>query len=296
METPIKEKEPEFELTPEIKRNLGDAWSEMVVDTEIPENIEEFDEEELKEWLFNSVMDGVENFVEKEGISADESLIEKIKEENNLEKKAALEIEYIKSLQESIGVYFEDVRERNQRTKWNSWPKLMEEKKSFNCAGSALIGIHFLEKAGIKSKAGFPVGHVVNVVELSNGEVVYGDLATPNSVHKIDPEIKEVNGVDMYDFEYENINYQRMSVFEKEMLTSSILGNLSSINKHSKKEDDSENTKRAKEYKSRYSKQFEKVSFRELDDHLFENYFSFDRGEEMKEERERIKKLFSQED
>lgn len=139
----IPESEPEHEvLSVDEKQNLGEAWVEMVVGKgAVPEKIQEMSDEELKEWLFVSLMEGVGDFIEKTGIVVDEYLIEKITSEEDIDKKSILELEYINNIREALNSFAQPFRSRGEVTTWNSCPSLMKETESFNCVGGIFVPV-----------------------------------------------------------------------------------------------------------------------------------------------------------
>lgn len=279
----IKEMGPDFEITPNTKRDLGNAWTEMVVDTEVPENIENFDNAELREWLFNSVMDGVEDFVEENNISVDESVITKLAEEKDDSKRAEIELRYIKEIQKSMTEFSKSFRSRNEVTTWNSWPSLMKETGSYNCVGGTLVGIHFLEKAGIEHFYGGPVGHAVNVVKLSDGRLVYADF-TNQTVKEVASEEIEIESISALKIDDPNIEYGFVSIQEPKEIVAAILGNIASMPSSGSLE----TIKTARAFVDNNLRNFEKVGFGKIAEKLYPYQEQVRQSREMKADRERI--------
>lgn len=277
------------ELSPETKLNVANAWSDMITDTSVPEGVEDMTPDELKEWFFGSLMEGVADFVETENLKIDESLIENIQSADSVDDKSSAELNYLKAVQKEVERYAMEFFLRKEPTKWNSWPKLMKETKSFNCAGAVMVGTHFLQKAGIKSFIGNPIHHVVNVVELSDGRTVYADLIHgEDTVHEVTEETKIANTRTLK-VSNPNVDYELVPVFELEELPSIVLGNMGSIGKAENKEvEDTINRERAKKYRERYSKHFDAVNFSELDKALYPESVQIFNSDEMRNESKMI--------
>ena len=282
------------ELTSEQKRTLGEAWSEMAVDnTSLPENISNMTHKDLKKWLFESVMKDVESFANELGLQTDQSLIEKIQKTKSLDEKSALELEYIKKVCEQV----DDMTGNfdvsgNKSTKWDSLPKRMRETKEFNCVGATLLGINFLEKGGIKSYYGNPVGHVINIAKLSNGEWWYVDFRNgKQNIIKIEPEETSLADVPVLRINHPSIDYRLIPIYENSEAACSILSNLSSLKRTAEDlnipNEDIEK-KEAKEYLEKYKENFKKTDFSLFHQTLYSKFIKIGETKEMQEEIRRI--------
>jgi hypothetical protein len=282
------------ELTSEQKKILGEVWTEMVVDNvDVPENIDEMTQDEVKRWLFESIMKDTEIFAEELGLKIDNDLVEKIRKTKNLDKKSALELEYIKKAHSQV----DDIVQRfdklaRKSTKWDSWPKKMRETKEFNCVGATLLGIHLLENGGIKSYCGNPADHILNIVKLSNGEWRYVDFMNgKQNIKKIEPEEATIARVPVLKIKQQNIDYKLIPIYENSEVAGSVLGNLSCLEQEAEDPntpDENIEKKEAKKYLEKYGRNFQKADFSLLQESLYPKLIEVDDTEEMQQEIERI--------
>lgn len=281
-------------LSPKQKRILGEVWVEMVTDSEkAPNNIGEMNTNEIKRYLFKSVMEDIERFVEKLGLRIDAKLVESIKTIGDLEEKSALELEYIKQVHAQVDKIVQRFnRSRDRSTKWDSWPKRMRETKEFNCVGAALIGICLLEKGGIKSYYGKPYGHVVNIARLSNGDWWYVDFRNgKQNVVKLRPEETMIAGMPVLKIDQLSLPYKIIPLFDNPEAAGSILGNLSELKREAEDENKSDkdiDKREAKEYLKKYEQNFEKVNFSLLHHLLYPRSSEIMKTNEMQKEEARI--------
>ncbi|MDA8611307.1 hypothetical protein N9L18_00375 [Candidatus Pacebacteria bacterium] len=278
------------ELSLNAKVNLVNSWSEIIVERNVPENIEDMTDEDLKEWLSQSLMEGTEDFIEQENIQVSGELAERISQEEDVDKRSELELEYLREVQRTVQNYAQGFMSRGEPTKWNSWPKLMKETKSFNCAGAALIGAYYLEQAGVRSMVGNPVGHVVNVIELSNGKTIYADLVHgEDTIHEVTKEDVVISNTRVLKVDNKNVEYATVPVFGLEDFPSIILGNMASIEKAPEKDSESpENRERAKNYRDQNSQYFERSNFEEVDKILYIEVNNVFHSQEMKDEEDLV--------
>ncbi len=283
------------ELSPEQKKVFGESWTKMVVDNiDIPKNIEALDKLEVKEWLFESIMKDIKRFSKEIGIEIDSELADKIKGTEDLEKKSSLELDYIKKMHSQVDQITKGFdRSGDKSTSWDSWPKRMREKKSFNCVGATLIGISLLEKANIESYYGNPSGHVLNIVKLSNGEWWYVDFNNgKENVIKINPEEDIISGMKVLKINQKDIEYKLIPIRDNSEIPGSVIGNLSWM-EHEVEDDNipSDNIakKQAVEFLEKYEEDFKKNNFPELGEFLYPENDKMEETEEMKKEEERIK-------
>jgi hypothetical protein len=282
---PKQEKESNLELTQEEKRNLGVAWVGMITDGDIsvPENIEDLSKEELKDWLFSSVMEDVESFIEENNIQVGKSIITGLLEETDDSNRAEIELRYIEEIKKKMAEFSEKFRSRDEDTKWNSCPSLMKETKSYNCVGGTLIGMNFLEKAGIRSFYGCPVGHAVNIIELSDGRLVYADF-TNQTVKEIEREEIEIEGVTTLKINELSIEYGFVSVHEPQEIVASVMNNIASMqNSKSLK-----SIKTSRDFVDRNTGHYENVDFGRVSEKLFPDSEAVGNSKEMIEDRKRI--------
>lgn len=297
------EKKENRELSIEEKKELAASWSSMVVDGEdIPENIESMNNEQMKEWLYRSLMDDMERLIDEWGLKPDQKLIMKIQEKDNPDKKAECEIEYIKSIHTMMRRRrnsFENARKKKKiekSNKWDSWPKMMRESKDFNCVGATIIGMKFLNDAGIESFHGSPSGHSINVVKLSNGDWYYVDFINDiRQTQNIDDiEEMEIEGVRVLKPKEPINQYKLIPIQENSEIPEAVLGNLSvlSMDAQDEKRPETHEAKIEKEeadkYLARYSDEYKETDFHKIKSILYPKRHALNDSEEMSEEHERI--------
>lgn len=219
--------EKENILTLEQKKILADAWVNLVVDCEkTPENLEELEQEELKEWMFQALMHDVKRLLAEWEIESDELKTRNIVLEIDIEKKSQLEKEYILEMHKKVRNKVQNFPKRESR-RWNSWPKTMRELGSFNCVGASMLGIEILENAGIQSYYGNPVGHVINIAKLSNGDWWYVDFLNDDSqCKKINPREIMITGMKVLEIHEDDIDYSLIPIDNDSEITESIINNL----------------------------------------------------------------------
>jgi hypothetical protein len=280
----------ESDLNFEQKKILGRAWVEMVVDNaELPANFSDFNKEEIRAWLFKTIMVDIDKLVEELGLNVDSELVKKIRNSKDINKKADLEFEYIKKVHDQVDKLTEKFdNSGNKSTKWDSWPKKMRETKEFNCVGATLIGFNLLEKGGIKSYYGNPVGHVVNIVKLSNGDWLYVDFRNgPKNVIKIEPEEASLSGVTVLKIQNSEIDYKFIPIYDNLEAAGSILNNLDCLRNDAELNDGVENLE-AKEYVEKYKNNFSIIDFDLLYKSLYPTVDKIENSEEKQQERDRV--------
>ncbi|MEK7665147.1 MAG: hypothetical protein AAB361_03325 [Patescibacteria group bacterium] len=266
----------------------------MIVDNvNAPENIDEMTQDEIKKWLFRSIMKDTEILAEELGLQIDADLVEKIKKTKNLDKKSALELEYIKKVHSQVDDIVQNFdKSAKKSTKWDSWPKKMREIKEFNCVGATLLGIHLLENGGIKSYCGNPADHILNIVKLSNGEWWYVDFMNgKKNIKKIEPEEIIIAETPVLKTKQPNIDYKLIPIYENSEVVGSVLGNLSCLKQEAEDpniSDENIEKREAKEYLEKYSHNFQKADFSLLQESLYPKLIEIDETEEMQQEIERI--------
>jgi len=281
------------ELSVEQKEQLANVWTEMVVDgVKQPENVGEMSDLEIKSWLNESVKTDSEKLASELGLEVDGDLIEKIKQEEDVELKSALELDYIKQAHQQIDSLIGGFdRSGVKSTKWDSWPKKMRETGEFNCLGATLLGTELLNKGGIESYCGKPVGHVVNIVKLSNGDWWYVDFRNgEESVVRIQPDQIEIEGSRVLVVNQENLYYELIPMYDNSEITGSVLGNLSSLQREATESTENEtvSTKEAKEFMDQYGTSFSETNISELHQTLFPESIIVDKSMEMQNEKIRI--------
>jgi hypothetical protein len=284
------------ELTSEQKKILGEVWTEMVIDDgKAPEAIGEMTTVEIKQYLFESIMNDIEKFSQELGLEIDSELIEKIQNTESPEK-ATLELEYIKQVHAQVDKIVKKFdNSANKSTKWDSWPKRMRETKEFNCVGATLLGMYLLKKSGIESFLGNPHGHVLNIAKLSNGDWWYVDFRNGSrNIIKLEPEKEIIADVPTLKINQPNIDYRLIPLYDNSEVAGSILGNLSSLKREAEDESVSNEDiekQEASKYLEKYGQNFEKADFSLLNQALYSKRFELKETAEMQEEIGRINRL-----
>ena len=297
------EKKESQELSVKDKKSLADSWTTMVVDSEEePGNITEMDDAGVKKWMYESLMDDTNRLIDEWRIKPDEELIAKIQDEEDLEKKAKYEIKYIESIHKKIQHVrdaFNNARKKEhveKSNKWDSWPKKMREGKDFNCVGATLLGIIFLEKAGIECSYGSPSGHAVNIAKLSNGDMWYVDFNNDKSqTRQIDPiKTEEADGISVLKFVEPVNRYKIIPVLDNSEIPLFVLGNLSALNKEAQEkeipatEEEKRDKEEAESTLSKFKNEYSNIDFGKISERLYPEYGEIGEGEEMKMENERV--------
>lgn len=157
-----------------LKKEFAKFWTKAVVFGErAPRNISVLSNQEVIDWAFATLMRCSEKILASWGILPDENLINRISKEKDVKFRSELEKIYIYNFQQKVKDYVFRQKAKTKYSSWNSWPATMLKNSRFNCAGASLLGIWMLKKAGIKVHAGLPIGHVVNPVQLSDGNWLY---------------------------------------------------------------------------------------------------------------------------
>ncbi|MBU4141365.1 hypothetical protein KKE99_00635 [Patescibacteria group bacterium] len=275
------------ELSFEEKKQLVEVWGKIVLGkADSLQDIDAMTSEDIKKWLFNSLMQEIDSLAKEWGIESDKDLTRKIQEEQNLENKAKLEAEHIKEMHDKVSGIAENFDMASADVHWSSWPGRMKETKQFNCVGATLLGINFLNKAGIKSYYGMPAGHVANVARLSNGEWQYADFLVQKLVKKINPSETRLGNTEVLKIDDEDIGFRVVPLLKNSEAPSSILDNLSEL----KEEEINQNMpKETVDYISKFQGQFSRVDFSDLSKKLYPDARALEETKEMKEEVERKK-------
>ncbi len=286
----------ETNLSIEKRKQLKKIWEEMVVDKKSFNNIENLDNNEIKDYLFASIMKEIKEFIKDSKINLDNQLIENIKSADNVDDKSVSELKYIKEAHNQVNKLVEEFSKlKNKSAKWDSWPKRIKENKSFNCVGATLLGIYLLEQAGIESHYGVPSGHVINIAKLSNGVWWYVDFRNgKENVLKLEPEIIEINGVETLKVDRSEIDYNLIPIFDNSIAPGLILNNLSALEYEANDESISNNNldkKSAKDYLKEYKDNFENIDFNSLSRTIYPELSQINKSDAMKREMRRIREI-----
>ncbi|MDO8669207.1 MAG: hypothetical protein Q7K65_02850 [Candidatus Buchananbacteria bacterium] len=299
-ETGVEKIEPR-ELDAEEKKQLGQVWSQVILGRSVkPEKIEEMSNDELKDWLSSSLMSEIRILADEWGIAPDQKLIEETKEDIEAAEKSKRQMAYIQKCLENINEFAEqDREEKRQRSQhWDSWPETMRENKDFNCVGASMLGADLLDRAEIENYYGNPSGHIMNVVKLADGRLVYADFRN-DLVTEINPEEVEVAGIRTLKIDNDLIDYQLIPVVDKNGLAEAALGNLSSLIKEASESDVSNlnpHEKEARRVAQQHQNLIEDVSVYDIYHTVFSDNMSFHSSLEMQAEAERVQLIYDFED
>lgn len=182
----------------EEKNKISQVWVDLFVDCEkVPENIENLSNADMREWLFQTLMHDTKRLLFEWDLAPDEKQIGNIVRESDPIQKAQLEKEYILEMHRRFTEKIATFDSAGKSSMWSSWPKEMRAQGLCNCVGASTLGIEILESAGITSYYGNPVGHVVNVVRLSDGKWWYVDFLNGSSQCK-EIDVQEILINDMH--------------------------------------------------------------------------------------------------
>ncbi len=264
---PTTDNNPEKGELSEIERKqLTSLWTDMIVSNEeAPENIADMPIEKLKAWLFESIMNDVEEFARELEIQVDNVLIASIKECSDPDEKTKLQMEYIVDIHSQIDkVVQEFEKSHHTNTRWQSWPKKMREEGNFNCVGATLLGMHLFKKCGLDSYCGIPKGHIVNIVQMANKEWRYIDLRNGmNGNFELDHEERDIGGNKVFSFDKPDIKYKSVTVTEDSNIVGPIFGNLAALKQESSTDSN------AKSYYEEYSQHFKDIDYQALKERVY---------------------------
>lgn len=218
------------EFSVEERRQLANVWSRVVLGgrVEVPDSDRQTPEE-FRQWLHETLMRETAALADEWGMVPDVDLVKRIQVAETPVERATLERAYLERCQELFNQRTSTFRPSSERsTKWDSWPDAMRESGSFNCAGSVLLGMRLLEAAGIRQWIGNPVGHVVNVAQLSDGSWWYVDFLNRN-VRPMQPAEEEIGGVRSFAIREEGLEYRHMPLLDPTDAASVVLDNLSTL-------------------------------------------------------------------
>ena len=288
------EKKENHELRSEEKRNLTNAWLNIAVDNQTkPDNLDDLNNQQLREWLYKTLMDDTSKLVEEWNLQPDIALIEKNKHEKDPERKTEAEMDFIETIRKRVQEFKKANPLKDRSDKWDSWPSEMRENKTFNCVGGTLLGISLLDRAGMRSHYGNPFSHVLNIVELSNDEWVYADFLK-NQVKKIKPEEITLGGVRTLKLKEPDIIYRYVPLFDNNEAVGSIIGNFHSLERDVKdKKADPTDKREAERLFVNFAEDFQRNDFSSLHDSLYPSRVALRRTEEMQNEGGRIEKIRS---
>lgn len=265
----------EQELSAEQKKNLAQAWSELVLGRQHDSSeVEGFNNEQMRAWLYDSLMSEARVLRDEWGLAPD------IKEYKEAMAKCAddkergdAQFKFIQIMNEkAIAFVHLHSQGKDRPRRFESWPKTMRESKSFNCVGATLFAFVSLEEAGISCILGNPFGHALAIAQLADGERVYIDLNNEN-VFPVKGEEKKIAGVNCFVINDGRTDYEIISIRDRHEIIDNILGNLKGVVDETQDENhrhESEEQKaRLHEIYSAGSSVFKMVDFEALRDSLF---------------------------
>jgi len=286
----------ETELTIEERKKLAGVWRELVLgnNKDTPEQAMESDEA-LKEWMFQSLMAQADQLVDEWGLMPDAKLVEQMQSETDVTKKAELEAQLLKQIQQNFADYIANFDHSGQKgTKWDSWPAIMKQSKEFNCVGTTLLSSSILRRLGITYFDANPIHHSVNVAQLADGQYWYVDFLNGKSqVKPVEITEDEIGGAKVWRLKDDVIDYQIIKVSQPEQIIAAVIGNFNSLQHEAQeptKQSDPDQVQ-AKQYYQEHEDTFTTVNFYDVSNHLFplaEDYYS---SAEYQQEEKRIKEL-----
>ncbi|MDP3901982.1 MAG: hypothetical protein Q8Q21_00135 [bacterium] len=288
------EKKESRELESKEKGNLVDAWLAIAVDNQVkPDYINNLNNQQLKEWLHKTLIDDTAKLIEEWGLQPDVALVKRIRGEQNPEQRAKIEMDFIEAVRTKIQEFKKAHPLGDRSDKWDSWPSEMRDNKNFNCVGGTLLGTSFLDRIGVHSYYGNPFSHVLNIVELSNGEWVYADFLN-NQVKKIKPREIMLGGVRTLELKEPDIIYRYIPLLDNSEAVGSIIGNFHSLEHDTKdKNSDPIDKQGAERLFANFAEEFSRNDFSSLHDALYPSKVALRRTKEMQNEGGRIEKIRS---
>ncbi len=160
------------------------------------------------------------------------------------------------------------------------------------------MGQRLLEKAGIENYLGSPVGHVVDIAHLENGDWWYGDFLN-RDVQQIEPKEIEIEGCRVLSIDDKKLSYKYIGIQDISAAPSFIVGNLGCLVDEANDEnipDEDIDKVAAKNFLAEHVELFEKVNFEDLLARLYSGVERFVTSPEMESEKKRINLIFSSSD
>lgn len=170
----------------------------------------------------------------------------------------------------------------------------MKERKRFNCVGAIQLGSALLKEAGIETSIGNPASHVVNIARLANGDWWYVDLMNGGSqIRPITPTEIKLGSASVLRLNEPEIDYRLVPLYSTDEMPVFVLGNLASLQRDAQEEETDDEILAAREYANRFRDTFQRVDLSELTDRLYPHAHDVQGTDEMREETERINRLYS---
>ncbi|MFH1315326.1 MAG: hypothetical protein ABIH67_02905 [Candidatus Uhrbacteria bacterium] len=278
-------------------KHLQKTWQELILFSKDVDPSHEFmSSKETVKWMYKTLMQDVNTLVQDWKLSPDQEVIDGIKTEKDTEIRSQKEIEYIYEIQARLDSWARGFDHSGEKsTKWDSWPKRMQETGEYNCVGATMIGMSLLEQAGIKNYFGSPAGHAVNIVELSNGKFWYVDLRnSTHNIREIDPKFKKVGQIDVIEINDDLIDYRLVALLDHEQVIGGILHNLAAMENTATQEPDSNENVEVREAKEMFEQSpeiFNGTSYGDIADGLFPEHKVLHDNDEIRQDFERVQDI-----
>lgn len=293
-------KNPDYPESKELLQNkdLAQVWSNLVLEEKeaVPSDVDTFSDDEMSEWLYQSVLKEAGDLAREWNLVPDEELVTKLKKVDNPDEKAGLELQYIQDCQQRFKKFEDQIKtSKDKSNKWDFWPSRMKKRGQFNCSGATLLGTYLLEHAGIKSEIGAPSEHAVNVAYLSDGRTYYVDFRNNITADISQSEETEIAGAKTLKIDNENIDFKLLPVFPKECNVGSLLGNLDELKRvgRSKKKpstaDELASKQEAEKYMQEHQEQMDSFDSYGWYSKLYKPLDDVSVSKEMRQEAKRLK-------
>jgi len=278
-------------------KDLAQVWKDLVLEKgEVPADIETYSDGKMREWLYQSLLNEAGDLAREWDLVPGEEIVNKIKEDDNPDEKAGLELQYIQDCQQRFKKFENQIKtSKDKSDKWDLWPARMKQRGQFNCSGATLLGTYLLEHAGIKSEVGAPSEHAVNVAHLSDGRTYYVDFRNNITADISQSEETEIAGTKTLKINDENIDFKLVPVFPKEYDVGSLLGNLDELKNEarSKKKprtaDKLASKQEAEKYMLEHQEQMDSLDFYDWYSKLYKPLNDVSASKEMRQEAKRLK-------
>jgi hypothetical protein len=296
---------PELELSKKEKAQMIDIWQSIVLGKEKASSkaASELSNEDLINWLYGSLMEEVDDIVQEwhilEGLY---EIIDKMNNATDMGSKVKYEKLLCKAIRGKLKIFDETQDklkesngEKKTSDKYDSWPLNMRENKQFNCVGATLVGMSILNKLGIKNYLGNPASHIVNIVRLSDGRLMYTDLRNDNQIVVIDPEHIKIAGGEVLRISEERLDYRLIPVSKNSDIAGSILGNLDCPLHDAERDDLSDDDLDKIEAKKLVDKYGEMLKGKHFWDdfvaRLFPKKYAVSQAKDIEDEKDRVREL-----
>ncbi len=282
---------PEKEISLEEKENLLRLWESIVVDCPSPEDPAAMDLGQIKDYLEKSASADAKRLVDEWGLRDEESE-DKIRREPDPEKKSALILDYLHSIKSSLDAVKQDREGADSLRRWDGWPKQMRQDRSFNCAGSSLLGMEIIQELGLETYYGSPQGHVADVLRLPDGSWIYADFSNPDQILPLEAEKIRIGDTPALKFRHPGIAYEILPLRPSAEAPEFLLSNLEAVTIEGSDPDacqgSSADNLKSQKLAKEYAFLFQALEIARLRDVFYPDREKLSDSPEMKEENERI--------